>query len=241
MDPQETRFEKIAYEKWSGRKVHGWLRYELDFKTQRGKHLSIGNLFRVLENHFYYGAFEFPKGSGTWYQGKHEPIITKELFDEARNSIKDHVIKSEGKEFAFTKMIVCGNCGSGITADEKFKKLKSGGINRHVYYRCSRSRDIRCTNPAINETDLMKEFQKIAGQLELNELKISSRIEDEINRFKKLQSMFLGKEGTNNIENIDVRDYVKFVLKEGTMLEKRTTLECFQNNLILEDRLLRLN
>ena len=34
------------------------------------------------------------------------------------------------KEFAFTRMIACGLCGSGIVADEKFKKLKDGGVNR---------------------------------------------------------------------------------------------------------------
>jgi hypothetical protein len=26
-------------------------------------------------------------------------------------------------------MVKCGMCGSGITADEKFKKLLSGGVN----------------------------------------------------------------------------------------------------------------
>ena len=43
-------FEKIAYEKWSGRKVHAWLKYEVDFKTHRGKHLSIGNIFKFAAN-----------------------------------------------------------------------------------------------------------------------------------------------------------------------------------------------
>ena len=54
-------FEKIGYDGWSGRKLHIWLRDELDFKTENGKHLSLGNLYRILENHFYYGRFEYPK------------------------------------------------------------------------------------------------------------------------------------------------------------------------------------
>ena len=81
-------FEKIAYNGWSGRKVYDWLRYEVEFKTHRGKYLSIGNVFKILENTFYYGSFEFPKGSGIWYKGKHEAIITRELFDGVRKSIK---------------------------------------------------------------------------------------------------------------------------------------------------------
>lgn len=234
-------FEKIAYEKLSGRRVYTWLRYEIDFKTHRGKYLSLGNVFRILENHFYYGVFEFPKNSGKWYQGKHEPIITKELFNEARASIKNHVIKTEGKEFAFTKMIKCGLCGSGITADEKFKKLKNGGANRHVYYRCAKSKDKDCKNPAINEDDLIKEFQKLSQKLDLDEVSITSKIQDEIKRFKKLQSMFLGKENTPDIKNVDLRDYVKFTLKEGSILEKRAILECFKNEIILKEKSLSLN
>ena len=36
-----------------------------------------------------YGTFEYPKESGQWYQGKHEPIITKELFDKAQEQGED--------------------------------------------------------------------------------------------------------------------------------------------------------
>ena len=241
IDPERSKiikqiFEKIAYEKWSGARVHNWLKNELDFKTLRGYHLSIGNIFKVINNTFYYGKFEFPQGSGIWYDGVHQPIITKELFDEVRASIKTQVIKSEGKEFAFTRTLKCGNCGSGITADEKFKKLQNGGVNRHVYYRCSRAKDRGCKNPALNEDDLIKEFQRIAETLELKTVQISEKINLEIKRFKKLQSMFLGNESSSDIQKVDLRYYVKFVLKEGTLLEKRLILGCIKNDLILRDR-----
>ena len=86
----------------------------------------------------------FPKKSGNWYTGKHEPLITKELFDLVQEQIGRQMVWSksvEAKEFAFTKLMSCGLCGSGITADEKFKKLNDGSTNRHVYYKCTRSRD----------------------------------------------------------------------------------------------------
>lgn len=38
--------------------------------------------------------------------------------------------------------------------------------------------------------------------------------------------MFLGKKKTEKIELIDVRDYARFVLAEGTVLEQRSVLEC---------------
>jgi len=229
-------FEKIAYEKWSGRKVQNWLQYDLDFKTKNGNHLSAGNIFKILNNTFYYGKFEFPQGTGIWYDGVHIPIITKELFDLARSSIKSQVIKSHGKEFAFTRMIKCGLCGSGITADEKFKKLKAGGVNRYVYYMCCKSKDRHCKNPALNETDLIKEFQKLANTLNMNEVQLTEKLNLEIKKFKKMQQMFLGKKTSEKIVSINLQDYLKFIMKEGSILEKRGILECLNNEIFMKNK-----
>jgi site-specific DNA recombinase len=143
-------FEKVAYEKWSGRKVYNWLKFDLNFKTAAGnKNLTVSNIYCILENHFYYGVFEYPKNSGNWYQGKHEPLITKELFDQVQEQVKSQFVRSEGKEFAFTKLMTCGLCGSGITADEKFKKQKNDNIHRHVSTAAPNG-EIRTANVAIS-------------------------------------------------------------------------------------------
>lgn len=229
-------FEKISYEKWSVSKVHAWLRYDLDFKTHRGFHLSLGNVFKIINNTFYYGRFEFPQGSGVWYEGKHKPIISKELFDETRNSIKSQTIKSQGKEFAFTRIMKCGVCGSGITADEKFKKLLNGGVNRHVYYRCTKAKDRNCKNRALNETELIESLLNMVDTLNINKVKLTAKLDVEIQKFKKLQAMFLGKKKTEKIEQIDLKDYTKFVLKEGSPLEQRSILECISSELVLKNK-----
>ena len=59
------------------------------------------------------------------------------------------------KEFAFTKIMTCGLCGSGITADEKFKHQKNGNTHRYVYFKCTRIKDPFCPNALINEGDLI--------------------------------------------------------------------------------------
>ena len=233
-------FEKISYEKWSVSKVHAWLRYDLNFKTYRGFHLSLGNVFKIINNTFYYGRFEFPQGSGIWYEGKHKPIISKELFDETRNSIKSQTIKSQGKEFAFTRIMKCGVCGSGITADEKFKKLLNGGVNRHVYYRCTKAKDRNCKNPALNETELIGSLLDMVDTLNINKVKLTAKLDVEIQKFKKLQAMFLGKKKTEKIEPIDLKDYTKFVLKEGSPLEQRSILECISSELVLKTKKINL-
>jgi len=239
IDPERSNiirqiFEKITYEKWSVSKVHAWLRYDLNFRTARGYHLSLGNMFKIINNTFYYGRFEFPQGGGVWYEGKHKPIITKELFDETRNSIKSQIIKSQGKEFAFTRIMKCGVCGSGITADEKFKKLMNGGVNRYVYYRCTKAKDRNCKNPPLNETELVESLLEMVDTLNINKVKLTAKLDIEIQKFKKLQAMFLGKKRTEKIEPIDLKDYTKFVLKEGTSLEQRSILECISSELVLK-------
>lgn len=228
-------FEKIAYDKWSVSRVYTWLKFEINFKTLRGHNLSLGNVFRIIDNTFYYGKFEYPRGSGIWYEGKHKPLITKELFDETRNSIKSQVIKSQGKEFAFTKIMKCGICGSGITADEKFKKIQNGGVNRYVYYRCTKSRDRNCKNTAINEPELIESLVKMLDSLDIDKVKLTTKLNLEIQKFKKLQAMFLGRKKTEKIETIDLRDYAKFVLKDGTIIEQRSVLECINSKLVLKN------
>lgn len=226
-------FEKIAYDKWSVSRVYAWLKFEIKFKTLRGYNLSLGNVFRVIDNTFYYGKFEYPRGCGIWYEGKHKPIITKELFDETRNSIKSQVIKSQDKEFAFTRIMKCGLCGSGITADEKFKKIQNGGVNRYVYYRCTKAKDRNCKNTSINESDLIEALLKMLDSLDIDKVKLTTKLNLEIQKFKKLQAMFLGKKRTEKIETIDLRDYAKFILKDGSILEQRSVLECINSELFL--------
>lgn len=231
-------FEKVAYEKWSGRKLHNWLKFELNFKTEQGnKHLSLGNIYRLLENHFYYGVFEYPLKSGNWYQGKHKPLITKELYDEVQKQLKGNALKTrQEKEFAFTKIMKCGLCGSGITADEKYKKLKNGSVNSHVYYGCTKARDRNCKCGYINETELIKQLQKLVDQMNLNELSLKKQIEAEVLRYKKFQRSLLGKSTDVQVSDIDTKNYVKFILKDGSLEEKRDILGCFSSTVTLQDK-----
>lgn len=234
-------FEKVAYEKWSGRKIYGWLKNEMKFKTKNGKALTLSNVYITLRNHFYYGTFEYPKGGGQWYQGKHAPIITKELFDKVQESIVEHVIKTESKEFAFTKLITCALCGSGITADEKFKKQKNGNVHRYVYYGCCRFRDNNCKSGYMREEDLIEQLAEVMDKVQLDEIGMKEKIKAEIERHKKFQSGLLGvKEKNIKVADIDIRNYAKYILREGTIFEKRELLGCLKSKLMMANKILKL-
>lgn len=229
-------FEKVVYEQWSGRKIHRWLK-EMDFRTHHGKHLVLANIYTILRNHFYYGEFEYPVGGGQWYMGKHTPIIDKDLFEKTQSTLSQNFVpKTESKEFAFTKLIKCGYCSSGITADEKYKKLRDGGVNRHIYYFCSRKGRDDCQNPAINEEDLIQELIQLIDNMNLDELGVKSKIEQEISRFNKFRIGVLGHKKESNKPDVDIRNYAKYLLKEGTIIEKRELLGCLQSKLFLKDK-----
>lgn len=228
-------FEKMAYEKWSGRKIHQWLKFELNFKTVGNKNLALANIYRTLQNSFYYGVFEFPKESGNWYQGKHEPLITKELFDKVQEQLKRDNIVRQSKEFAFTKLMVCGLCGSGISAEEKYKQLKDGTTAKYIYYGCGRSKDRHCKSSYMREEELIEQLLKLMDRVDLNETGVLIKFEDELKRYNKFHKGVLGIKGrASDHQDIDLRDYAKYVLREGSNEEKRELMGCFKSTLIVK-------
>lgn len=233
-------FEKIAYENMTGRQIYFWLRDEMKFTTRTGKQLYLGNLYMILRNHFYYGTFEYPKGSGEWYKGVHQPIISKALFDQVQEKIRVQNTRENGiqtKEFAFTKLMACGLCGSGITADEKYKKQKNGNVHRYVYYGCTKHNDKNCKCGYINEDDLIEQLAEMMEKIEFNEIGMRKKIKEEIQRHKKFQSGLLGETETKvKVKDVEVRNYAKYILREGQMHEKRELLSCLKSEIKLENK-----
>lgn len=225
-------FEKMAYEKWSGRKIYQWLRFELNFKSTGNHHVALGNIFRILQNPIYYGPFEYPRGSGNWYQGKHEPIITKELFDKAQEQLKRDKIVRQSREFAFTKLMLCGLCGSGISAEEKYKQLKDGSVVKYIYYGCGRSKDRHCKNPYLREEELTEQLIKIMDQIDLNQTGVQHKFEEELKRYNKFNRGVLGiRNQIKDHEALDLRTYAKYILRDGTNEEKRELMGCFKSQI----------
>ena len=235
-------FEKVAYEKWSGRKIYNWLKFEINFKSVTGnKGLTLSNIYMILDNPFYYGVFEYPVKSGNFYTGKHTPLITKELYDQVQAQVKSQVIRSESKEFAFTKLMVCGLCGSGITADEKFKTQKNGNVHRYVYYGCCKSKDRNCKCEYINEMDLIRQFEELLEKIDIDEIGIKEKIKAKVEEVKRFNNMILGKKEKITVADIDIKNYAKYILKEGKDFEKRELLGCLKSKIIFKEKTISLN
>lgn len=243
MDPKrgplvKEMFEKVASKFYTGRDIFEWA-HEVKLTTRSGKRLTLSGIYRILSCPFYYGEFEWPVGSSNWYKGGHEPLISKQTFERVRsNMVTPYRSKPGTKEFDFTRLIHCGSCGSGITAEEKFKRISDGGMKRYVYYHCTKFNNYECSEPFIREEDLLAELLKIVDKIDLNESSTKQQLQTELEKFQKFSQGVLGKmlEQQNLIPKIDTQSYAKYVLMNGTRDEKRSLLSSLKSRLQLKNQ-----
>lgn len=239
-------FEKIGNQMITGLEVYKWLRDDVKFTTRTGKKLTLSGLYRLLGMTFYYGEFEYPMNSGNWYKGSHIPLITKELFGKARENILSSPKQRYGlNEFQFTKLIKCGNCGGGITAEEKIKKLPDGSQKRYVYYHCTRHTDTNCREPFTREEELLNQIVGLANKLKFKNTVIYKKIKEEIRRFNAITLAISGK-NINSQSKIrekgtNIKAYIKYILEYGKIEEKREILKSLNKKLILTNKKIELN
>ena len=127
-------------------------------KRNGDKELSTSGIYKMFSNLFYTGIIEWNKKK---YEGKHEPMITLEEFDQVQIILgKEGKPRPQTHEFAFTGMIRCKECGCLYTAETKKKLIRSTRkIKEYTYYHCTRKtkRVICSQRKGIKDNDL--EFQ----------------------------------------------------------------------------------
>jgi len=187
---------------------------------------------------FYYGVFEYPEGSGEWYTGKHTPIITQELFQAVQAKIQVEKKKAYGREFAFTRMLHCAYCESGITAEEKIKELKDGSSNSHIYYRCTKVKNRDCPNESVKESILIDEMLPIIDTMSLDKTELKQKLEKEVARYALFQTGVLKQDlpQSKKHKDISIKTFAKYMLQHGTLTEQREVLSCIKSRILLKDK-----
>lgn len=172
------------------------------------------------------------------WQGKHTPIITKELFDAVQEKIQVEKKKTHGREFAFTRMLACAHCGSGITAEEKLKELKDGGFNAHIYYRCTKVKNRDCPNPPVKEQVLIEEMLAIIDRINLDKTELREKLEREVDRYALFQTGVLKQAlpSSQKQKEISIKTFAKYILEKGTLLEQREILSAIKSKILLKDK-----
>ena len=124
--------------------------------SRNNKVLSVSVIQHTLSNPFYYGIFKYNE---EMYQGKHEPMISKKLFDKCKKVLADRSRpkKPSQKEYPFRNLLKCGECGCAITSETQ---------KGHDYYRCTKKK-ISCSQKYVREENLAKQISKILQKVSL--------------------------------------------------------------------------
>ena len=136
--------------------------------SKNGKPRSNSSIYNLLTNQLYIGIM---KWKDEIYEGKYQPIISKELFDKVQEILKQRGKprkKRQKHNFPFCGLFRC-SCDAAITA--QFAK-GNGGLYR--YYRCTRKFG-PCEERYIQEKELVNQICQ-----ELKEIVLPRNWEKEI-------------------------------------------------------------
>ncbi len=150
-----------------------------------GKKFDLNRIKRLLTNPYYCGYFVY---SGEVYVGRHDPIITKKLFDKVQEvmTFRNHSWKKAKMEKIskpFDGLLRCGECGMMISPDFKVKHYKNGTCGYFNYYRCTKkNRSVKCRQSHIRVSDLDRELTTLIKKYSLKNdwaIKMNEKLDEE--------------------------------------------------------------
>ena len=101
--------------------------YQLGLRNRRGKKVTRNGISTVLNDPFYMGVIRI-KRTNEVFDGKHEPLISRSLFERVRLRLQGRTkVRVRRHDFLFRRLMTCGTCGRNLIGE-----LQKG----HVYYRC---------------------------------------------------------------------------------------------------------
>jgi DNA invertase Pin-like site-specific DNA recombinase len=172
VEKKKSRIVRLAFEKYT----KGNMRLEdvsnflakSSVTTRTGKRISKTKVSFILSNPFYIGLFKY---GGEIHEGKHEPIISKKLFDEAQEMLKSRgqpERKPQNEPSPYCGLISCASCGMMITAENKTKRQKNGNVHYYVYYRCTKkSKIMKCKEMSLRSEKLDEQLSSLIQKVSL--------------------------------------------------------------------------
>lgn len=232
-------FERVAKNGDSGRTIKRWLD-KIGTTTRKGKGITLSQIYQMLKNSFYYGEFEYPVGSGNWYEGKHKPLVSKKLFKAVQLQLVTCPKSPWGEKLVIFKgLFKCGSCGSNIIGEEKMRKRKVGEPRRHVYYHCARQMN-KCPEPYISEEKLIKQILRYINFMNIahpNFLKLSERLKTSIASYLSIREEILYEQDISpHSRPLDPVNFARYILTNGTVQEKRDLVKALDRQLVIKNR-----
>lgn len=235
-------FERVAKNGDSGRTIKRWFN-NIGMTTRAGKGVTLSQIYLMLKNPFYYGEFEYPIGSGNWYEGKHKPLISREIFDQVQKQLVVP-IKSKwgGKRFDFKDLFKCACCGASVIGEDKYRKRITGAPRYHIYYHCTKQVNYNCPEPYISEKDLIKAIIQYIQFMEMahpQELKFSVKVKVGMQKYKGIRDQILLQQDVNPDKiPLTMTEYAKHIMNNGDLHEKREVIKSLNRQLYIHNRLI---
>jgi len=127
--------------------------YKQGLRSRMGNRLVKSRMASLLSHPFYYGKLLW---NGELYEGRHEHLISKELFDVVQRTLKGKATPKYNKHFyLFKGLISCAEC-QGLITWEEHKGIVYGHCNH--YRQCSQKTWVKEQNI---ENQVVKVFENL--------------------------------------------------------------------------------
>ncbi|HZS45850.1 MAG TPA: recombinase family protein [Blastocatellia bacterium] len=149
-------FELYATGDWGLDSLKEYLT-EIGLRTKSGKFITRHGLATLLHNPFYCGLIRI-KIRGELFQGQHEPLIPKSLFDQVQDVCSGkRNDKKQKHHFLWRTLITCSQCQTKLIGEKQ---------KGYRYYRCHTK---GCSQKPLREDIIEAQFKELLGALEFSE------------------------------------------------------------------------
>ncbi len=162
IDPKRSPLVKLAFETFAtGNYSLAQIREkitDMGLIGIRGGKVAKSKFHFMFQNPIYYGMIRY---KGELHEGKHEPLISKALFDRVQEVMKNRSRpKSKSSTpYLYKGVFTCGECGCMVT-NEKQKG--------HVYLRCTKKKRV-CSQRYLREEEMNRQVSDALLTVSLSE------------------------------------------------------------------------
>ena len=150
-------FELYATGEYTLKSLANWCK-ENGLRGNLGKEIALSNVQSILQNIFYIGLMKYRVEI---FEGQHEPLISKKLFDKCQEVMnkRGKVQEVRKHNFAFLGLLKCASCGASITAE-----IQKG----HNYYRCTKKKGVCQEKHYLREEVLSEQIKSFLQKVSLS-------------------------------------------------------------------------
>lgn len=166
-------------------------------------------------------------------EGAHEPIISKELYEETQNLIQKISVKSYTKrpkeDSYYSGILFCAKCGGKMTSHGNYRKDKNGNIDVGRDYRCSNYIKKTCSASNVSHKKVEQAFRDYINNIEdlsiPDEIKIAEQQERQRQNADLLNGLYKQEKALEHKEKEIVKFYVSGSMELGDYMEIKKTIE----------------